>query len=345
MGWQTFVDKSAQYDQYKADFTAPIRDITYNDAAELVLPSDNILGQMKPLPIDDWAFGQVCTKLGGLPRRYLQRCPDWLRSEQLNYWQEQRGKFVDKNKADGGRMSENWFIRTYKDSVRATLTDHYAPLGNTELLEVVRDLAVESDLHGKMIRPYIGPHEMHLRMMTDDRDNGNYGTGVYIGNGEIGNRRISIFGVVQTTSCTNSQIITEGGLIRKHMFMTTEELKYMVHVAIGKAFEVSDKMWKNFAVAERKKLPSLTDTLDMLRKKHNLSKEVRDAALAGSNNSHTVKGVIDGLSFAAHSVEGLSQKDRVDLETMAGAILADPNDLFGAAARMAKLQEVEVGVE
>ena len=119
---QKLITKSQNLDVGKADYTVDIGKISYNKDARLMLPKDD-LGQLQPLKITDWAMGQVCTKLGGLPKSYLNRCPEWLRADQLNYLQQNKSVQVAEHNTEGGRMSDKWMVRTHDDRVRAALTD------------------------------------------------------------------------------------------------------------------------------------------------------------------------------------------------------------------------------
>jgi hypothetical protein len=330
---QKMIDKSKDYDANKLDFTADVGDISYNENSQLVLPPDD-LGQMQPLTINNWAFGQICQRLGGLPKSYMYRCPKWLRAEQLNYWQKDLAESIEKNNNSGGRRSSQWFVRTYGGHVRAALTDRYVPISNTQLLESTLTLVKEAGLHGKLIRPYVSPDRLDFKMIVDYPDGPEYGIGAYVGNGEVGNRLITVQALIQRGSCTNSIIIADGGFTHKHIYVTEETLLTLLQAAIGQAFKVSHTVMDKIMVAERQKLPKLNEVLNKLRKDNGFSEEIFENALRGTESQSTVMGVVNGLSFAAHDTPDISQDDRIKLETLAGAILANPEDLFGYAARM-----------
>ena len=207
------IERSRQYDEHKAEYgPAKVAEHSFDpQTAELIVPSEGPFensGVM--LATTDWAFGQICQKLGpaafpgtskGLPREYMLACPPELRAEQLNHWVEHTNP------------RRRWYVRGYDNTARAVLSDRYATIGVTETLEWIKE-ALDSKLGSDTVEFVRGatvtPDELHLRIVWKTvrvpDENSPYGFGGYFSTGEIGQRRLVAAPLVWRHACLNSLI-------------------------------------------------------------------------------------------------------------------------------------------
>jgi len=204
------------------------------------------------------------------------------------------------------------------------LSDSYADIGNTEVLETA---AKALDSHGGgavyIHNPVVSPDLVHLRVLwppVDPGDGDTYRLGAYITNGEIGNRRLGVFPMIQRTACTNSIVFSnDWGWSHVHRGNT----RVIKTVFVGKIFEVlqgSVDALQLVLDAQEEELPNFTDYVTSLVKAKGWTQETHDQILMGSQGSETKWGLVQGVSYAAGHME--DEDDKVAMEFYAGGILA-----------------------
>ena len=190
----TIVKKLKEFDELKSDGTYPTGELRFDsETCQIVAPADLFAAKVG-YDMTDWALGQACGRLGNIPVAYMKRCPPDLRATNLNHWL--------------GKMPEDreLFLRFYGPECRAILSKQYLPVANSDVAEGLLDIMGDGY---DIVRPYFDPHTIHLKFRTmSDPNDDNFGYGVYVGNGEIGNRALTVAGFIQRNSCANSIIIT-----------------------------------------------------------------------------------------------------------------------------------------
>lgn len=303
---EDLISKSSDYDQNKIDHNQNTSLINFDDNGRL-----HVAGGMFEnfdYSLEDWALKQVCTKLT-VPHSYVVRCPDTLASINLNYWK--------------GQKPNDWFVRCHGDNVRAVLSKRYTPVSNTDLLKTVRKM-IGGTNYG-LIRPTVGRDSIYLRVIVATRNtvDNTYGVGFTLRNGETGNYKIEVSPFIQRTSCTNSISHLEGGFSMRHIGLGKVGFNTLVIDAVGKAIQAAPEMVNQMIEAESMELPDIGNIIDKLTERHGFSEVVNTSMKIGTEGSHTIAGLVNGLSFAAHNALGIQEDDMVKLEHMAGAVLYD----------------------
>ena len=312
------IEMSQKYDEHKTDFLVGANQIQYDqDTCEMYVPA-GLLNGVTPLTPTDWALQQLCTKLGPPPLKYMLQCPGHLRATNLLHWTR---KQPDEKK---------WLVRASGNAARAVLSDRYSPISNTKMLEVTQE--VLGDISHTLITPHLDADTLHLKVRMAATNGDDYGVGVYIGNGEIGNRKVRVLPFIQRNACTNSIIYPEGGFVQAHIHVTIAFIWGAVKEKMGQAFGVAAEMVERMVRAEMEKIPDLGDVIRGIVKQTGLSQEVQDNIFIGIEGKKTRAGLVNGLSYAA-SHGNLGIEAQINLETMAGAILAEEGSLFAMAAR------------
>jgi len=337
---RAMIKRSEALDALKRDFGPGQANQYYfaSDTASLITPftldANEEDGWRATMPMTDWALRQVCQRLGvavwpggsaSLPYDYIARCPPHLRASNLNEWV---GVLPDERQ---------WFTRGIYETTldgeqvlvaRAVLTDRYQVIGVTETLRwVEQSLAEDGERNGgqpvqlELFNPYMNADVLHLKILMRgySTPGGDYGTGVYIYTGEIGNRKIGVAPFVMRNSCTNSIWWKADGAWEHRHTGDSRVLRqiFMVHIAdaLMASAEVLDSMLK----AETQKLPSFTDILDEMTERYGWTQSARDNILIGTEGNETVAGMVNGLTWSAQHLGDREQQ--TDMESIAGNFL------------------------
>ncbi len=93
-----------------------------------------------------------------------------------------------------------------------------------------------------------------------------------------------------------------------------------VGVAVGNALKLSFSGLEMFLNARDVELPNVSAEIDKLAQQHGWSTEVVAAVGAGTEGSATLAGLVNGITFAAHT-KFEDPQQRMDMETLAGELL------------------------
>lgn len=328
------VEVSSAHDTHKADYTETARNMHFDEQSHLIVPRQ-LFGEVPPLTPTPWAWGQIFNKLGPavygkgtqktLPGEYLTAIPPQLRAINLN----------DHLMNINGTV---WLVRAYDDACRAVLSEGFTTIGNTELLDVLAGV-VEQNLTPdfKLVRPSVLPDEINIKSVWKNvrKGGGDYGIGVYIGNGEIGNRRLRIYPVVQRHSCTNSIIVEHDKGIefvhRGNKFTKMVQIKSVIAELFGLAAEALEKM----IAAESEAIPRFTDVLAALAVQYDWDEKTHTTVAIGTEGKDTRAGLVNGITYAAHAIER-EPSEQADMEILGGRILLAPDSLFHQLAQRVK---------
>ena len=275
------------------------------DTCAAVIPATLFRGASTLYELTPWALNQACQKVGKLPYGYARECPPNLRATNLNFWREDLPQ------------DRKWFLRFNGDQCRAVLSDRYSPLANSELAEYLLEQFGDGY---DIVRPYYDPDTLHLKFVTmADPDDSNYAYGVYVGNGETGNRSLTVAGFVQRHACTNSIILTDNRWRVTHVSKTKSEYLLTVRSWVAEAMQLSMDQRERLAAAALEEVEDFTNVIERLCKQNGLTNEVRDSVLMGTEGQKTVMGLVNGLSWAAHQQD--DPELQIDMEVLAGKYL------------------------
>lgn len=341
------IEKSKGFDASKADYTERVGALSFQlDAAGLErmhLPKQ-MFGTPVPLALTDWAFNQICAKMGvaafgrgstkGLPADYLMALQSKVRAYLLNY-----------HLSDEYFKDSKWFIRANGDTCRAILSESYARIDNTEMLELLGSMVKEQPVPGfRVIRPHVTPDSINIKTIWKDinpnnNGGGNFGIGVYLGNGETGNRKLRLYPMIQRHACDNSIIIEhEGGAEFFHRGLRVTKMlliKSLFAEIFGIAADALDRMLK----AERESIPDFQDVLSGLARRHGWDDSTVITVATGTEGQETRAGLVNGITYAAHRIFGGDDAGgdaMADMEILGGKILFAPPQEFAYLANFRK---------
>lgn len=310
------LDKSREYDLQKHDTRAPAVALELTEDGRVRLPATEF-GEVRPLRPTDWAWRQMFRKLGttvfgkgskrGLPADYLLAIPKELLAMNTN-------KCLEKSKSQ-------WLVRGYGDNCRAVLDRIYADVSNTEVLEAVQQVLDETQAVGS-VRPHLTPDYVHGRIaLRDLQENGgrqNFAVGFAFRNGEVGNSALTLSPFIQRHSCANSIIWGDNGLRVIHRG-SRKALMVQFKAAIANALPTAATMVDSLIEADNEEI-DISAVLRSLAKQHGWGEPVQDAILIGTEGRQTRAGLVNGVSYAAHTAVD-EPTDQYELEVLAGSLL------------------------
>ena len=340
---QAMLAKSQEFDGHKADYINPAQIHHFNEDARLTVQTQWMNSQVSvaPLELTENALRQLCSKLApsvfgkasgkGLPFDYIQAIAPNLRAALFNEHLT--------------RASGDWMVRAYDDKARAVLSGHYAAINNTELLDVLEQIVTSSSAPSSMTKTSeVTPDTLNARIIfrdvtKTDRDGGSkgdWGVGVYIGNGETGNRRLRVLPLIQRHSCQNSIIVDSGkGAVEFVHRGSVSTKRVLVRSAMAEVFPWAAKLLDKMIAAEEQFIPDFAEVLDGLAEQYHWDEETKIKVAMGTEGKETRAGLVNGITFAAKE-----QKDPdsiADMEILGGGILVAPDSVFSKAVRVARV--------
>lgn len=335
------IEKSAGFDSEKHDHVVPIASVQFDSEARLLVNDANPFGNVAPLEITQHALEQVFTKTAravypagsskSLPSDYLTRVPKDLLATILNR------HITDLPSAANRR----WMVRGYRQTARAVLDGNYpAKPGNTEILTMVADALESGGLNideAVFFRSDVTPDDLYLKSVfaTLNTNDGEYGVGVCITNGEIGNRRLTVEPLIQRGRCTNTITVDlDGWSIRQvHAGYHWAEMKVLLRSAINRALRSSGVLVERLLAADADEIPSFADVLAGMKRDHGWDDGMFATVMTGTEGRTTRAGIVNGITYAAHRLYGDDPATMHDMERLGGAILLAPGSLFAEAAK------------
>jgi hypothetical protein len=147
-----------------------------------------------PLALRDLAFGQLCQRIG-TPPAYIRELPLKLQVACMNWGLAQ--------------VPQNALLRLAEDEVRAIMSDRYAAIDDSFLLDVVDDVLSKSGFRDDALvrATSTGPHTI-LRVTIPSagvavRKNDVIEYGLDIANSELGLRSVQVTPITHRLVCTN----------------------------------------------------------------------------------------------------------------------------------------------
>lgn len=182
---------------------AQVHEISSRNYDELVSVQDMRFDNLKqmtiagqPFAVQPTAQRLIANRLR-VPFTYLDRCPDDLARDNLNYWIEQEA-----------RNRDALFCRFAGDSVRAIFSERYTPIDNMEVLSKMLDYGFdpESEVHlsldAQMMAVKVPEYGRTFRISENDK----VVPGISIENSEVGLLSVSIEAYYFRLICTNGLI-------------------------------------------------------------------------------------------------------------------------------------------
>ena len=257
-------------DQKCRDINCFMGDLGVDDRGRLTVAVDD---GFEVFPINDWATGQMCSKLG-IPKGYYDKCPAHLRSQNVAHWvstdrfmgksafvrlkkQTKYAPELDKfgNNVLDDRGNPVMKADGIEERCRGILTDKYSTLQNARMVEMVHDALWkeyredvkidqfwDDDLsfHMRVLFPNL---KDHVRTAEDQMIGG-----LHFGNSEVGFRRVTVDLLVWRQVCSNGLIGLRSGeswFSEKHMGKSEVDLRHAILNVVRESADQVRSMFGN----------------------------------------------------------------------------------------------------
>lgn len=340
---EQFVEASEQYDAGKHDHLSYLEELSMNQDGTLVVPP-TIMGSVQPLTLEERACRQLVNKSapglypnekrGSLPFEHhwqlLKQYPDLFADQFNRFW----------NVMSSNGDNRKWLVRAHEGNARAILSDRYADTPNTELLGMAATAL--NDVDYTLGYSHVSRDDMIVRVIVKGLrhpitgDDSGFGFGFMIRNDEIGGGAAQVCPVLQRFACTNSIIAIqdENGQTLGVRLVHSGSAKMKMAMLAGAIAEVlphAEKMLDKYADAMVANIPALPKLIANLGEKYKWSEETTQAVNIGTNGWMSQAGLVNGLTFAAQSIE--NNAERLRMEQLGGEML------FTAAAKLVAMSE------
>lgn len=209
---QSLLNKANSYIATNKDYVLPLSDLQIDKEAHFYL--DN-----QPYHITEYAFGQLCQKLG-VPVTYIKKCYDTNKSDlalqNLREWLHDDSRTV--------------LLRTYGDTVRGILSDKYSILDTPDVLLSLQSAVPRLDDY-VIENSYLSNDRLHLRVVGRNKldiPGEDLYAGFQLDTSDVGKSSLVVKFLIYKKVCTNGLILPKqtGELFRqKHIGINNESFK------------------------------------------------------------------------------------------------------------------------
>lgn len=345
---QSLIDTSRDMDTRKGDY-ADYRPAFVAGDGFLEQPN-SVLPPIGKFALTDHALTQLCGRLGpayfgkgnakSAPRDFVKAA---LEADEFKYFMS--GLL----NAGIEKVEARWFVRTYQfpdgpNTIRAILSDKYAPIQNTDVLgklaeafKLINDNA-SAPIQPELYKTALSPDRLDLRFRILGRDlipngeNTPYGIGGYISNDEIGSGALKVLPALWRGSCDNTFTWAANkedntAAVNVRHIGTGSVLADRMAAAIAHCLQLGGKMLEQFMYAKQIELPDLAKLLSGMADKNGWSEEFKNVALVGTEGQQNLYGLVNGVTYGAHTVYGSDPAKVAELEALAGSWVMKPESL------------------
>lgn len=269
--------------------------------------------------------------------------------------------------ADELATSQRWMIRGYQGTARALVAGGkdgrdvsmdsgvYPRFWNTEILDLILMAFEENAVNGRgggdltdprLILHNVTPDDLYIRVLwggvsktvhLGGRDVDMHG-GFCVSHRETGDGLFTISPMTWNPICTNTAQVDSLNTLKVFHRGSKRSKMVQVKVAIGEALRLTPKLVDMWVEAEADHVEDFSDIMMGLAVKQGWDLKTTMAVNQPSENTPyrpTRAGLVDLLTDASQRISS-SHMEQVELDKLAGAILAEPGSIFAEARRLAR---------
>lgn len=357
------IETSQRFDSQKSDYKGEANQYHFDNKGRIQLQGamPTIFGLQKtksdPVPLSEHALGQFLARVSpqyfGQGTNKTMRTDDWRVMSQSfpKPFAMVMNELLDKYAQRSGRETSALLVRTFKKEARAIFTSMYGAVNNTDMLNALKTI-IEPSLEQmpdiRSVRSEVTADDLHVQIVfrnitakeagyDEGNAKGTYGTGISVRNNEIGKGGIKVSSMIWRSSCTNSITVHNESAIDMRHVGSPQALLTMLKAGMIQILKIVPKYANMFFEAEYQALPELSSIVAGMSKEYGWSEPFKDAVLIGTEGVSTLAGLINGVSFAAHSATETIM-ERADASELAGRLLVDSNSIFAAARRRVQVR-------
>lgn len=274
-------------------------------------------GEKKEADISEYAFGQLCTRVG-VPASYVKKCIANNKTElalhNFHQWADE---------TDSGML-----VREHNGVVKAVLSDSYTPFDSYKVLRNLKYVVDEN--RWKLTQYFLSEEKLFLRFVDFTPLPVDDGSPLYVGvsvaSNDVGQGSLNIKVFIYRQVCSNGMIVSSvGGTLFKqsHIGADMSDSKLTI---FNRAFSEVDTLKDTMVSLIGKNRVALQDYemamyLEKAKRELKLSKIAFEKLelLVNSEYEQTKWGVINGITELA---QDFTLDTRIEMETWAGELFA-----------------------
>ena len=296
-----------------------VHELSASNYDETVAVRDMRFDSFKQIDIDGRSFGvlpsaqRLLANRLRVPFSYLDRCPQELQAENLNYWIEQEAK-----------TRQSLFCRFDGNNLRAVFTERYTAIDHMEVLTKMIDYGfspsgeVHLSLDNEMMLLKIPEYERMFRLSENDK----IVPGISITNSETGNFAISISAFYYRLICTNG-MIAQTAVDARYKHISRKIMDEFPQILSGVVSQ-SHNGQEQFRISAQTTVSNPESTIEAFARQFQISQEeaqIVKQAFYLEQGAATMFHVINSFTRAAQS-PSLSATSSYRLEKAGGTILS-----------------------
>jgi hypothetical protein len=231
-------------------------------------------------------------------------------------------------------------LRARHGTLRAALSQHYSPLDNMALMNVLTPMLPP---HYRV--QWIGLEEesFHLRLIDSSRAHAvlpgdDFFVGVHIANSEVGMRSLTVDALVYRLVCSNGMVALVKGrslLRQRHIHVAAPRFRAALEEALSQALGATETMLFQLQSAAKQVVPDAGVAIERLSRHWHLSETTQEVAKAALLTEslpvqESAYGLVNAFTAAAQT---LPDEKRYDLEMLAGTLAQHGVPRFALAPR------------
>lgn len=277
----------------------------------------NSFGETRSADISQFAFSQLCTRLG-VPAAYVKKCFDSdkveLALQNFHAW--------------AGDMNKNLLIREHEGVVRAVLSDSYTPFDSYRVVKTLYN-TVDSSVY-KPNQVYLSQDRLHIRFVnfTPLPFEDEMYAGFTVDSSDVGRGSLNMKFFIYRSVCTNGMVVSKlGGTLFKQNHIgsaiTGGKLE-LFNRALVNIDSLTSQAVNLISLNSKKLLKDyeLDMYLEKAKRELHLSEKTQDKmrSLLDTVYPHTQWGLINSVTELAQE---FTLDTRLDFESWAGDLFTN----------------------
>jgi hypothetical protein len=304
------ISNAVDQEFHKADFTAPCRRMRIDETGEFLYVNDY------PYFLERDAFTQIVKVIAPTNngRNNGVAISDYLWNNKENgIFQYAFTQHILEN------PEQEFLVRTYDNSIRAFLSPNYAIMNNAAVIMRVAAIINDNKLVNqdfRVVESKIERDVLRVKLIFNDYDSGQYGTGIYFTNSEVGNGSVAFHSLVKRAICDNS-LLSADNMSLYHRGDIYNRLT-LIEPELINSVNYSAQLMQLLNVSRRTTYtPEQIETLTTaIKERYNLSDDFVQRMEDGRENENNLFGIVNGITYAAKDM-----KDREHYEQIAAKIM------------------------
>ena len=301
--FENVIGKVHRMSQDHYDESIAIRDMEFNGFNNLTIAGDGF----EVLPS---AQRLIANRLR-IPQSYLSRCPEYLQSDNLNYWLEREQK-----------NRETLFCRFSGNKLRGLFTQRYTALDHMEVLTKMLEYGfdpsceVHFSLDESMMLLKVPEYSRMFKLTKKDK----VVPGISIANSEVGLLALSIEAYFYRLVCSNG-LISETAVSSRFKHVSRKALETFPQVLSDVVYQ-SQSSQGRYQMSMQTHVDNPLNTIELFSKQFQLSQDETEIVKKAYylEEGATMFHIINAFTAAAREPD-LTAMDAYKLERVGGSIL------------------------